>query len=141
VQSQGLSHNFFFGPPFNNFFFFTCGPPLFTQLLCSKKIFPPTLLLYLCMDFFFKALFLFAIIINVTIVQSLVIIADVQRKTRNCHNFMVWTMWCAIFSRRHQNKACLLQFFLYLWFFNIFDLGLGLWNLCFDYFQSSSALR
>jgi hypothetical protein len=66
VQSQRLSHIFFLGPPFKRFFFFTCGPHLLTQLPCSKKKFPPTLLLYLCYRFFSKALFFFVVIVNAT---------------------------------------------------------------------------
>jgi hypothetical protein len=65
-----------------------------------KKKFPPTLLLYLCYEFFFKALFLSIIIVNATIVQSLIVIVDVQRKTKNCHNFMVWATRGAIFFKK-----------------------------------------
>jgi len=132
VQSQRLSHTFFFGLSFNRFFFFTCGPPLLTQLPCSKQNSRLPCSSTYVTDFFFKALFLLAVIVNGTIVQSLIVIADVQRRTRNC--LKVWATQCAIFSRRHQNKVCLLQFFLHLWFLYIFNLGLGLWDLCFECF-------
>jgi hypothetical protein len=50
-------------------------------------------------------------------------------------------MWGITFSKRYQNRVRVLQFFLHLWFLNIFSLGLGLWDLCFTYFKSSSMLR
>jgi len=57
VQSQRLSHTFFlfFWPALLEIFcfFFNHGPPLLTQLPRSKKIFPPTLLLYPCYRIFF----------------------------------------------------------------------------------------
>jgi hypothetical protein len=66
VQSQRLSHTFYFWATPSRDFFFTWGPCLLTQLPCSKNIFPPTLLLYLCYGFFFKPLFLFVVIVNAT---------------------------------------------------------------------------
>jgi hypothetical protein len=137
VQSQRLRHTFFFGPPLRIFFFFTCGPRLLTQVPFSKKVFPPTLLLCLCYEFFLNALFFFVVIVNVITHCH----HYVHRRSRNWHNLKVWATQGAIFWKGHQNKVFLLQFFLHLWFLHIFNLGLSLWDLCFDCFQSSSTLR
>jgi hypothetical protein len=133
VQSQRLSHTFFLGPPTlsRDFFFHLRTSPAHPTTLFKKQIptYPtPLLMLWI---YFFKALFHFVVIVNAATMYSPLVIADVQRRTRNCHNFKVWATRGAIFSRRHQNKICFLQFFLHLWFLYIFNLGLSLWDLLF----------
>jgi len=130
VQSQRLSHTFFFwAAPLQEILFHLRTSPAHPTTQFKKQIptYPaPLLMLRIC---FFKALFHFVVIVNAATMYSPLVIADVQRRTRNCHNFKVWATRCAIFSRRHQNKICLLQKFLHLWFLYIVNLGLGLWDL------------
>ncbi len=123
------SHLFFWGPPLQEILFHLRTSPAHPTTQFKKQIptYPaPLLMLRIC---FFKALFHFVVIVNAATMYSPLVIADVQRRTRNCHNFKVWATRCAIFSRRHQNKICLLQMFLHLWFLYIVNLGLGLWDL------------
>jgi hypothetical protein len=72
VQSQRLSHTFFFflACLSRDFFFFvsTCGSPLLTQLPRSKKIPTYPAPLPMLWILFFKALFLFDVIVNATTV-------------------------------------------------------------------------
>ncbi len=102
------SHLFFLAHPSRDFFF-THAPPFFAQLPYSKNIFPPTPLLNLCYRFFFKARFLFLVIVIVLMVPSPTTIANVWRRIKSCYNFKVWATWGATFSRRHQNKVCHLK--------------------------------
>ncbi len=80
------------------------SPNYHVQKMYSHPPRVPTPLLYLHYRFFFKILFIFAIIVNFAMVPFLVAIFDVQRKTRNYYIFKVWTTWGETFSRRHQNK-------------------------------------
>jgi len=129
-----VESHFFFGPPptlSRDFFFHLRTSPAHPTTLFKKQIptYPtPLLMLWI---YFFKALFHFVVIVNAATMYSPLVIADVQRRTRNCHNFKVWATRGAIFSRRHLNKICFLQFFLHLWFLYIFNLGLSLWDLLF----------
>ncbi len=127
MKPQRLNHNFFLAHLSRNCFSLVdlpCSPNYPIQKNYSHLIHSFTYVI----DFFFKFFFLFAIIVIIATMPSLTTIVDVQKRTRSWCNFKVWTTWGATFSRRHQNKVCLLHFFLHLWFLYIFSFGLSFWN-------------
>jgi hypothetical protein len=94
VQLQRLSHTFFFGPAIQENFFphadLPCSP---NYPIKKKNSHLPHSFTYV-MDFFFKTLFLFAVLSLLLpqierMVPSLVATVDVQRRTRSCCNFKV----------------------------------------------------
>jgi hypothetical protein len=72
-----LNHTFIFWLALQEFIFFTCGPPLLTQLPnFLQKSHLPRSSTYV-MNYFFKALFFLAIIITTATMPSPVAIIDV----------------------------------------------------------------
>jgi hypothetical protein len=76
VQSQRLNHTFFFGLPFKNYFFHLWTSLVHPTTGFKKNSHLPYFSTYVT-DFFFKALFIFAIIITTATVPSPAAIVDV----------------------------------------------------------------